>query len=94
MSSQKNKNRANRHPTLRALLALVGIAGVIGATVPAQATVVAARQALETRVLEARAAIHDATEADLRAPLDGMVAQWGNWNNWPNWGNWGNWFNR
>ena len=100
MSSQKNKNRSNRHPTLRALLALVGIAGVIGATVPAQATVVAARQALETRVLEVRAAIHDVAEADPQAPSDGTVAQWnnwpnwGNWNNWPNFGNWGNWFNR
>ena len=100
MSSQKNKNRSNRHPTLRALLALVGIAGLIGATAPAQASVVAERQALETRVLEVRAAIHNAAEADSQAPPGGMVAQWynwrnwGNWNNWPNWGNWGNWFNR
>ncbi len=100
MSSQKNKNRSNLHPTLRALLALVGIAGLIGATAPAQASVVAERQALEARVLEVRAAIHDAVEADWQAPRDGTVAQWynwrnwGNWNNWPNWGNWGNWFNR
>ena len=100
MSSQKNKIRSNRHPTLRALLALVGIAGLIGATAPAQASVVAERQALEKRVLEVRAAIHDAAEADPHAPPDGTVAQWfnwpnwGNWNNWPNWGNWGNWFNR
>ena len=100
MSSQKNKIRSNRHPTLRALLALVGIAGLIGATAPAQASVVAERQALEKRVLEVRAAIHDAAEADSQAPPDGPVAQWynwrnwGNWNNWPNWGNWGNWFNR
>ena len=100
MSSQKNKNHSNRRPTLRALLALVGIAGLIGATAPAQASVVAERQALEKRVLEVRAAIHDAAEADSQAPPDGTVAQWynwrnwGNWNNWPNWGNWGNWFNR
>lgn len=100
MSSQKSKNRSNRHPTLGALLALVGVAGVIGATAPAQASVVAERQALETRVLEVRAAIHDAAEADPQASPDGPVAQWfnwpnwGNWNNWPNWRNWGNWFNR
>ena len=97
MSSQKSKNRSNRHPTLRDLLALVGIAGLIGATAPAQASVVAERRALETRVLEVRAAIQDALEADSLAPCDGTVAQWrnwGNWNNWPNFRNWGNWFNR
>ena len=59
----------------------------------------AERQALETRVLDVRAAIHDAAEADSHASPDGPVAQWfnwpnwGNWNNWSNWGNWGNWGN-
>jgi hypothetical protein len=95
MSSQRK--RASWHPTLRGLLALVGIAGVIGAATPAQAGVVAARQALEARVLAVRAAIHDPAEADPRAgALDRTLAQpnWRDWNNWPNWSNWRNWFNR
>lgn len=93
------RKRASRHPTLRGLLALVGIAGVIGATTPAQAGVVATRQALEGRVLAMRAAIHSAAEADPRAAPDRTLAQWynwgnwPNWNNWPNWSNWGNWYN-
>jgi hypothetical protein len=92
--------RASRRPVLRGWLALFGIAGVIGATTPADAAVAAARQALDERVLAIRAAIRDATGADSPSSADQRLAQyypWGNWNNWgnwPNWGNWGNWFNR
>jgi hypothetical protein len=88
------------HRWFRGLLALVGVAGVLGASTPAEARVASARQALEARVLVMRAAIHDAAEADPRAAPDRTLAQWfnwgnwNNWNNWPNWGNWGNWFNR
>ena len=94
------KKRPGRHPTLRRLLSLMGIAGVLGVTAPAQASVAVERQALEARVLDVRAALHDATEAPAHAAPETMLAQWrnwgnwGNWNNWPNWGNWGNWFNR
>jgi hypothetical protein len=79
---------------------LIGVAGVLGATTPAQASVDVARQALEARVLAVRAAIHGPAEADSRAAPDRTLAQWSNWrnwsnwNNWPNWNNWGNWFNR
>jgi len=91
---------ANRHRALRSLLALIGVAGALGASSPAEARIEPSRQALEARVLAVRAVLQAAPEpGDAKAP-DTRLAQWmnwgnwNNWNNWPNWGNWGNWFNR
>lgn len=94
-----NQTRRTRRPSMfGALLALIGVAGALGISRPADARVDTARQLLEARVLAARVAISDATQADApdaRRPLDRTLAQaWNNWNNWNNWGNWGNWFNR
>lgn len=93
MNSQTKRTRT--HSMFRALLALIGVAGALGISRPADARVDTARQLLEARVLAARRAIFDATQADApdsRRPLDRTVAQ--AWNNWNNWNNWGNWFNR
>lgn len=101
MSNQK-KN-ANRYLIRRCVLALLGVLGILGATTPAEANVVAARQALEARVLTMRAAIYDVAEASSATESFRMLAQWANWGNWnywnnfsrPNWNNsWSNWFNR
>lgn len=91
---------ANRHRAIRSLLALIGVAGALGASNPVEARVELARQTLEARVLAVRAVIQEASDADATKIPDTRVAQWmnwgnwNNWNNWPNWGNWGNWFNR
>ncbi|HWS27727.1 MAG TPA: hypothetical protein VN259_14290 [Xanthomonadales bacterium] len=96
MSSQEK--RAGRNPILQKLLGLLGVVGVLGATAPVEAHVDTGRQALETRVLAIRAAMHDAAEADPPLPPDQKLVQlpprWPNWGNWNNWPNWGNWFNR
>ena len=96
MSNQAERTR--RHSMFRGLLALIGVAGALGIARPVEARVDLARHSLEARVLAARAAIFDATQANAPDPLDRKLAQswgkWNNWNNWNNWGNWGNWFNR
>jgi hypothetical protein len=94
------KKRASLYFKLRRLMVLGGVAGVINAIVPAQATAVGARQLLEDRVQAVRSAIYESTNVESGIPSDTKLAQWmnwgnwNNWNNWPNWGNWANWFNR
>lgn len=84
--------------SIRRLVAIIGAAGLLGASVQAQAHVERDRRALDARVEAMRDAIAQATTSD-EAPVDGQRAQWlnwgnwNNWNNWPNWGNWSNWLN-
>lgn len=88
---------------LRRALALLGVAGLLGAAAPAGASarVDVSRQQLEARVLAVRSTLAglDSSRRQADDPAR-VVAQWlnwpnwNNWNNWPNWYNWGNWFNR
>jgi hypothetical protein len=72
---------------LSRLPALLGVAGSVGAALPAQA---AAPASLEARVAEARCQLAGEPQAE---PGLGEVAQANQWNNWPNFNNWANWAN-
>jgi len=69
---------------------------VAGLSQPAQASVEAERQALQTRVAAVRAALRAAAPApaDAAAPPSWTLAQATNWTNWPKWSKWSNWANK
>lgn len=81
---------SRRASVMRRLLALLGVAGSVGAAMPVQAAPSAPRSSLETRVAEARKQLADTARA-ADEPVN--VAQANNWNNWPNFNNWANWAN-
>ncbi len=70
---------------LRPLLALCGVAGLLGS---AHAVPSPERAALEARVAKARADL--AAREGAATPLELAANQW---NNWPNWSNWAKWAN-
>jgi hypothetical protein len=74
----------------RRLLALLGVAGAVGAAMPVQALPSAQRPSLEARVAEARRQLASEARA-AGSPV--TVAQANTWNNWPNFNNWANWAN-
>ena len=82
---------------IRGLVAMMAVAGLLGAAAQAQAHVTRDRLALEARVAVLREEIQQADRSDSAQPPSGrQLAQWfnwGNWNNWNNWRNWGNWGN-
>ena len=84
---------AVRSRCLLRLAAVLGLAGLIGASPPVQA----ARQQLESRVQAVRQALQAQADETPR-PAAGKASdgkqRLAQWMNWPNWGNWGNWFNR
>lgn len=98
------KRTTGRQPRwLRRLIAVLGAAGLLGATLQAQAHLERDRATLESRVAAMRDAIHrvddqraaeedDSTTNDERTQWFNW-GNWNNWNNWPNWGNWNNWLN-
>lgn len=87
---------------LRRILALLGVAGSVGAALPVQAVASPQRPSLDARVAEARRQIASEVSAEVATPLTyqassaddpATVAQANNWNNWPNFNNWSNWAN-
>jgi len=90
----------HRHPKLRQLLVLAGLASTLGlGTTATEAHANFERHALEARVQTVRQSLQLLVD-DPTASTDQKLAQWmnwgnwNNWNNWPNWANWGNWLNR
>jgi hypothetical protein len=89
-SAAMNRLPSRSACVLSRFLALLGVAGSVGAAMPVQALPSAQRPSLEARVAEARRQLaEDARSADPQA----IVAQANNWNNWPNFNNWANWAN-
>ena len=87
---------------LRRLLALLGLAGSVGAALPVQAVPLPQRPSLDARVAEARRQIASEEANEVATPTakqassaddPATVAQANNWNNWPNFNNWSNWAN-
>lgn len=89
----------SRRRPLQRLLALFGLAALVGAPAAAQTDAEASRAALEARVALVREALQRQSGASNEvdgAPQDAgpQWANWPNWGNWNNWANWGNWKNR